>query len=693
MLKRTLSVCRQLGRSVTKVIPAALALAIALLLSSVRAWPQAQAVTDNISYNVGETVRLRVDFADPGASERPPSAYSEFPLDLAVTIRYAGESEAVLNQVQLASSFIAPKSDRSTGYREVWKIPDEVRTGRYEIDLVARHTESHQVVWNLSRVASFAVHRKLLRIDRIELNKTFYTSGDPIGCRVAVANLTDRPLSGLRVEFSERYWPWIAQSSERAAVEAVPLQETLSLGPHETAQFGSARTAVAKVVNQPVVQQYAVVVWDRERTQVYDIAFSPLVFIQPPAADSRKPYPLQYVYPNLSTVDTSNYRQFIRPVLESAALQFDRDHTMLAAGSEERLKFSVLNPTEQPWRGVTIRASLRSLGSAEFAHNLVAEKIDLVARGSPLEQKTKFTLPSNGGGVFRVVVEVRSSSGQVLASSGLELGANPLPKSILIFCAHEDDEMAHAGIIRAAVENRIPLHLVYFTSGDAGSCDRYYQHSCSPAEALNFGALRMEEARAALGHLGVPRENIYFLGLPDGGSGQIWSKFLEPSNPYLSVLLASDHAPYEGLARPNLPYARRSVLEAAKEFIKKFQPEVIYTGHPDERHVDHRANNWFVVKALQELLRQGAITGDLKLLVDQVYGPGPQAHAPYKYEKHILWVPGEVSARAQEAGWFYQSQSGNRALGRLRAFDQLPRQEVHWQVLDWKDHEGWNEKD
>ena len=102
-------------------------------------------------------------------------------------------------------------------------------------------------------------------------------------------------------------------------------------------------------------------------------------------------------------------------------------------------------------------------------------------------------------------------------------------------------------MIRAAVENHIPIHFVYFTSGDAGSCDRYYEHSCAPAEALNFGVLRMEEARRSVGHLGVPRENIYFLGLPDGGSGQIWYDHVEASNPYLSVLLASEHAPYEGV--------------------------------------------------------------------------------------------------------------------------------------------------
>ena len=108
--------------------------------------------------------------------------------------------------------------------------------------------------------------------------------------------------------------------------------------------------------------------------------------------------------------------------------------------------------------------------------------------------------------------------------------------------------------------------------------------------------------------------------------------------------------------------------------------------------MDHRTNNWFVVKALQELLREGAVRPDLTLLTDQVYGPGPQAHAPYHYQKHVLSVSGDAMTLAQEAHWFYQSQSGNRALGQLRTFEQLPRAEVHWQILDWKDHEGWNEK-
>ena len=370
---------------------------------------------------------------------------------------------------------------------------------------------------------------------------------------MVLKNLSGRDLKGLRVEFSERYWPWIAQTSERAGVDVFTIVKDLTLAPGKELEVRSARAATAKSVTQTSVQQYAVVVWDAARQTVYDIAFSSLTFIQPPGETTEKPYPLQYVFPNLKSVDTTSYRQFDRVESGSTAIQFDRAHVMYAPGDAAVVKFTAINSTDQDWRGAKIQASLRALGSAEFDREVVGESVDVPARVGRLEQKAKLTLPSDGAGTYRIVVEVTAPGGQTLASGSLEIAANPLPKSILIFCAHEDDEGAHAGIIRAAVENHIPIHLVYFTSGDSGSCDRYYEHSCGPAEALNFGALRMEEARASLDHLGVPRENILFLGLPDGGSGEIWYRHIESSNPYLSVLLASDHAPYEGLARPNLP--------------------------------------------------------------------------------------------------------------------------------------------
>ncbi|MGD0011840.1 MAG: PIG-L family deacetylase [Terriglobia bacterium] len=666
----------------------AFTVAVAIALTAIEAWPQdtLKAVTDNVSYNAGSEVRLKI-FLSP--SEHPRST----PFDISANIRYAGEKEFLEERnVEIASRLNPGGKETATEYHTLWKIPEEARTGRYEVDAVLTDSQSREVLLVARRVASFAVYRKLVKIESIQLDRTFYTPGDSVACKVKLRNLTGHTISNLRVEFSDRYWPWTAQTSERAEVDVVTIGEALSLPAGGEQELQSAKAAVAKQVPQPSFQQYAVVVWDHERKNIYDIVFSPEVFIQPGGITEPKPYPLQYVYPNLDAINVTSYRHFYPAGLDSAAIQIEREHTMFVSGSEVRLRFSVRNPTDQPWRGVTIRARLFDPERRELATKQVAAGVNLDPGGSRLAGETKFALPAGQNGIFRAQVEVSDTSGETMATGVLELAANPLPHSILIFCAHPDDEGAHAGIIRAAVENHIPIHIVYFTSGDAGSCDRYYEHSCAPAEALNFGALRMEEARRSLGHLGVPGENIYFLGLPDGGSGQIWYDHVELSSPYLSVLLASEHAPYEDVAQPNLPYARHAVVEAAKRFIREFHPEVIYTGHPDERHVDHRTNNWFVVKALQELLREGVVRPDLTLLTDQVYGPGPQAHAPYHYQKHVLSVSGDVMSLAQEAHWFYQSQSGNRELGRLHTFDQLPRVEVHWQILHWKDHEGWNEK-
>jgi LmbE family N-acetylglucosaminyl deacetylase len=662
---------------------------VGIALAASGAWPQdtLKAVTDNVSYNVGSEVRLKV-FLSPSERSRPA------PFDISANIRYAGEDKFLEEKnVEIATRVTAAK-ETTTDYRTLWRIPEEARTGRYEVVVSLTDSQSHAALPVAQPVSlpSFVVYRKLVKIERIQLDKTFYTPGDAVACQVDLKNLSAHMISNLRVEFSERYWPWTAQTSERAGVDVVTIGEGLSLSAGGEQHLGSLKAAVAKPVQQPSIEQYAVVVWDHARQNIYDIAFSSEVFIRPAGVNEPKPYPLQYVYPNLDAINASNYRHFYPSSVDSPAIQIAREHTMFPSGGEATLRFSVRNPTLQAWRGVTIRARLFDPEGKELATESVAAGVNLDPAIAPLAEEARFALPAGQSGLLRAQVEVNDTSGETLAASAVELAANPLPHSILIFCAHQDDEGAHAGIIRAAVENHIPIHVVYFTSGDAGSCDRYYEHSCAPDEALNFGALRMEEARRSLGHLGVASENIYFLGLPDGGSGQIWYDHVEASNPYLSVLLASEHAPYEDVAQPNLPYARQAVVEAAKRFIREFHPEVIYTGHPDERHVDHRTNNWFVVKALQELLRAGAVRPDLTLLTDQVYGPGPQAHAPYHYQKHALSVSGDAMTLAQEAQWFYQSQGGNRALGRLHTFDELRREEVHWQILDWKDHEGWNEK-
>jgi LmbE family N-acetylglucosaminyl deacetylase len=403
---------------------------------------------------------------------------------------------------------------------------------------------------------------------------------------------------------------------------------------------------------------------------------------------------LQYVYPSLDKVDTSSYRHFHPESLGAGAIRFETQHTMYVSGSEAKVRFSLTNPTDAAWRQVTVRARLLGPGGEELANHTMVERADMNPHSPMLKQEVSFTLPRDASGLYHIEVHIADAAGQTVATNRLELGVNPLPKSVLVFCAHEDDDGTQMGFIRSLVENQVPLHMVYFTSGDAGSCDRYFQHTCGPAEALNFGAIRMQEARAAMGHLGVSPENIFFLGLPDGGTGKIWYDHPKSSDPYLAVLLASDHAPYDGLFRANLSFSRDAVIEATEEIIKKFQPEVIFTVHPpSEGHIDHIVNNYFVVKALQELLRAGAVSPATEVRVDRIFDPKSHPATPYRYEDHEFYVSGEAMALAQEAGWFYQSQGGNREQGNLRTWDQLLRSEGYRKVLDWKEHEGWNEKE
>jgi LmbE family N-acetylglucosaminyl deacetylase len=649
-----------------------------------QAQPQVRAVTDKTSYNVGTEVMMRL----------APASGAAAPLDVvfSVTVRYAGESRAEFTS-PASQVWSLPSGSVEASYAPLWTIPLDARTGRYQIDLLVYDKISGQIVIKVHDAGAFAVHRKLVKIEGIKLGKTFYVPGDPVDCDITLKNLTGHSLGGLRVEFSNRYWPWIAGPAQQAAASIVTVADNLSLAAGAEQVIHSSRAGVAPKVTEPSTHQYGVVVWDHDHKNVLDIAFSQLVFVRPPGVDSPKPYPLQYTYPQLSDVNTKGYRHFYPPGSSSGAVRFDSSHTMFIPGREATIKFSLQNPGTAPWKQVSIVARLLGPKSQEIARKVLAERRDLAPHEAPLQETVTFALPASPG-LYHAEISLRDLSGNTVAQGDLDMGVNPLPKSIMIFCAHEDDEGGWTGLIRAAVENHIPIHFVYFTSGDAGSCDRYYEHSCSPAEAMNFGALRMAETRAVLGHLGVDKEDIYFLGLPDGGSGEIWYHHVEPGNPYLSVLLASDHAPYQGVFRPNLPYARKSVVAAAKALLMKFRPEVVVTAHPPaEGHIDHIVNNYLVVQALQELVKERALSPqELKLYVDRVYNPKTSPPTPCHYAKRVLYVSGEVMALGQEAGWFYQSQGGNRSEGKIRDFNQLPRTLVYRQVLDWNKHKGWNEK-
>ncbi len=659
---------------------------VAVCVVSARGAAQLQAYTDNINYNVASVVQLKIVFA-------PSDKSSEGSLTIQATIRYAGESKPVLSEHPLIVASSHAQEDNTAGYRRLWQIPADAMTGRYEIDLDAVDAKSGQAVFHVANAASFVVYRKLVRIDSVKLDKTFYTSGDPISADFTITNVSHAPLTGLRVEFSNRYWPWIAGPADAAKASVVTLEKNLTLPVGGKKFFHAARVEMADQVKQPSTHQYGVVVWDQTRKTVLDIAFSPLAFFQPPGVTEPEPFSGWYMAPDLKSVDTESYRHFYPAGWESAAIQFDHTHTMFPAGEEAIAEFTVKNTTPSNWKGVSVHYRVVRPEGNPQPQESATTAFDLAPGTSSAKFEARFTTLAGASGLYRVEARVVSAAGDNLAAATLELGMNPLPKSVLIFCAHEDDEGGYSGLTRAALENHVPIHYVYFTSGDAGSCDVYYQHSCGPADALNFGGIRMDEVRASLGHLGVPPEDILFIGLPDGASGKIWYDHVTARSPFLDPLLATDHAPYDGLVEANIPYARDAVVETVKHLIKKFQPEIIATPHPGAvGHIDHIVNNYFVVKALQALAREGAVSPNLPVLVNPVHDPKTQPPTPYHYQDLLFHVSGDAAALAQETRWFYMSQGGSRGQGHITPYDKLPRTEGFRQLLDWNEHEGWNEK-
>jgi LmbE family N-acetylglucosaminyl deacetylase len=411
--------------------------------------------------------------------------------------------------------------------------------------------------------------------------------------------------------------------------------------------------------------------------------------VRDPAQTLPKPYSRNYTHPYNQDIDFKKYREFYAPGQLSSEIRLYQGHTLYRPGDRVVVKARLAKVGRPKEQVATLDFSITDPAGKQVQEFSWA---DFPTSNQGDVGLKAWTVPvSAPPGTYSEALSTRDIRGNTLAQATTEIAVNNLPASVLVFCPHEDDEHPYAGLIRAAVEAGIPIKVVFFTGGDVGECERYFDQPCGPNEAREFGMVRMEESAEALEHIGLARDKVTFLGLPDGGSGAIWSEHQRIENPFLSVYLASDHAPYENIFRPNLAYARDAVIDAVKQIIVDFRPALIATPHPDERHTDHRTANWFVVKACQELLKENRVDANTVILADQAYGAGGFKPAPYKYEKWPVYLSGEVAALKQEMSWIYQSQDGNLAEGTKKTLAELPREEVHYRIVDWREHAGWNE--
>ena len=595
-----------------------------------------------------------------------------------------------------------------------WPIPFQAPTGFYTLTLHVDDRIDH-IPGITKKVRGFVVYKKSVRISRVTLDKTLYNVGEPIRCGVAIENLSDAEMKGLRVEFSNAIYPWIPLSSQGGRdnpdLAVTTLHENVNIPPGTavavpmltagTATFlrekrggepGSNSAASSEKDPASEVDNYAVTVWNTDRTVLYDMQFTPQVVIRTLASDLPKAYSSSYTHSYVALTDFTKYREFYAAGQISAALRADPAHTLYRSGDTVKVAATLKNLQDEAWSDASLQARITDSAGREVYSGAVLSGIKLAAGATQKVGADAWNIPSTQTpGTYPVELKLTGGDGKLLARTVTEIAINALPASLLVVCPHEGDEQAYAGLIRAALESKIPVQVLILTAGDMTQCGRYFSRACGPNEAREFGAVRMEESAAALGHLGLPRDKLSVLGLPDGGLGAIWFDHKLSSNPYLSIFLACDHAPYGNVYKPNLAYSRAAAIEAIRQILTDFHPAMIALTHPDERHVDHRAANWLTIEACHELLKTKEIDPQTVILANQPYGAGGFKSAPYKYENFVIHLSGEAAALKQEMSWVYQTQNGNQAEAEKKTLADLPREEKLLRITDWQEHEGWNE--
>jgi LmbE family N-acetylglucosaminyl deacetylase len=176
---------------------------------------------------------------------------------------------------------------------------------------------------------------------------------------------------------------------------------------------------------------------------------------------------------------------------------------------------------------------------------------------------------------------------------------------VIIFSPHPDDEsLGCAGVIQQALAMKLPVRVVWLTYGDNNELSfiLYRKHLViEPSAERAMGEVRHDEAVAAMKALGVPEEELAFLGYPDFGTLDIWYEHWGYNPSFRSMLTKVSAVPYANAFRPGAPYKGEEIVRDIAANLRAFRPTKVFVSHPSDLNVDHQALYLYVRAALWEL--------------------------------------------------------------------------------------------
>ena len=262
--------------------------------------------------------------------------------------------------------------------------------------------------------------------------------------------------------------------------------------------------------------------------------------------------------------------------------------------------------------------------------------------------------------------------------------ALPFPKRVVVFSPHPDDDViSMGGTLCRLAEQGHDVHIAYETSGnfavhddvvmqildtarECGLENRYDEvkemiknkkaGEPDPRELLSLkGAIRRGEAKAAVGHFGVPMSNAHFLNLPFYETGGLKKGELSQADIDIIVALLQEIKPHQIYAAGDLadPHGTHRVcIEAVLGALEQLK---------DEAWVKD-CNLWLYRGAWQEWEIE-MVDMAVPLSPDEVI---KKRHAIYKHlsQKDIVPFPGE------DAREFWQ-RAEERNQNTARIYDEL----------------------
>ena len=297
-----------------------------------------------------------------------------------------------------------------------WPIPPQAPTGLYTLTLHVDDRIDH-LPEITKKVRGFVVYKKLVRISRVTLDKSIYNVGEPIKCEVGLENLSDADVKGLRLEFSNANYPWIALYSQGGhdnpdlAVKVLRDHLDIPAGTAVTVPMMAGGTATFlrgkqrdvmgsgismgnEKIPSPEIDTYTVALWNADRTKLYDMQFTPQAIVRTWDRDRPKPYTRNFTHPYNSYMDFTRYREFYAPGQISATVRVDPAHTLYRPGDTVKVVATLKNHGDEAWSGASLQARITDSTGKEVYSGTLLAGINLASGASQKVAADAWAIPA-----------------------------------------------------------------------------------------------------------------------------------------------------------------------------------------------------------------------------------------------------------------------------------------------------------